>query len=278
MRHAMAGAFVALAMAATAGCSADVQISTTEGGSVSEADDDGRVGVDDDVFFAVDRADALAHAAILDATELPGAGWEQTAIDDFDDGEDDLAFEEAMAGEPACATMEALSGFGGFFGSSDEDEELPAGRAQVEFENATIDPMLPAAIELEVEIEETVAEIQGGWGLAKELIGGDDFGACMLAILPKAFADADMPEGVELNVALRDNSSAAPNDGVAMGFDMDMSLGALELQMAMEMYMWPRGNAGVTAMFLGTPDTLDAGLVGNTLAALDDKLTEAAAS
>ena len=105
-------------------------------------DDDDAEGEATDVFFAVESADDRAHAAMLDRADFPGAGWEVTATDALDVEEDDLAFEAAMENEPACSTINALSGLGGIFGD-DDDDELPAGRAKVEFVNATLDPMPP---------------------------------------------------------------------------------------------------------------------------------------
>lgn len=222
-----------------------------------------------DALFAVEDAEALAHAAMLDSADLPGDGWEVTAMDDFDD-EDDGEFEEAMQNEPACSTISALSGLGGIF--EDDDDELPAGRAKVEFENATLDPRLPVGIKFEVEIEETVSEVQAGWGLAQEVIESEDFGACMLAVLPTAFAGEDMPEGTEIDVSLRDPSASAPNEGASMGFDMDIAVGTVQLELAIEMYMWPYGNAGISALFLGSRDALDSELIDSTLVAFDRKV------
>lgn len=230
-----------------------------------------------DVLFAADDADTLAHAALLDAADL-GPGWEVIGRDQFDD--DDSDFEAAMVDEPACATLAALDGLdglGAFFGDGDE-EELPAGRANIEMEHPTPDSNLPTTVELSVEIEETVGEILGGWGLAQELMSSDDFAECMLAVMPKSFAESDMPEGMTVDVSLRELSAPAPNDGVTMGFDLDMAVGAIELNMAMEMYMWPYGNAGVMAMFIGDQVNLDTDLIGSTLSAFEQQLADAADS
>jgi hypothetical protein len=69
-------------------------------------------GVGDSMTFAVETADASAHAAMLETQDLPGTGWEMTATDEFDD---DAAadVEAAMEDEPDCATVKGLIGLGG---------------------------------------------------------------------------------------------------------------------------------------------------------------------
>jgi hypothetical protein len=168
------------------------------------------------------------------------------------------------------------AGIGGLFGNSDGGE-MPAGRANVQMVSAPPDAALPIEAEFEVEIEETVAEVQGGWNLVKELIGGEDFEDCMLAVMPKAFAAEDLPDGASIEITSREPSAQAPNDGVTMSFDIGMDLGAVQFDMAVEMYMWPYGNAKVTAMFAGDQGALSADLVGPSLTAFEQNLSDAAA-
>jgi hypothetical protein len=85
-----------------------------------------------------------------------------------------------------------------------------------------------------------------------------------------------MPDGVEVDVSTREPSVGAPNDGAAMAFDMKVTIGAIELPMAIELYMWPYGNAGVTATFAGTQEALDEELIGSTLNAFEQNVSEAA--
>ena len=62
-----------------------------------------------------------------------------------------------------------------------------------------------------------------------------------------------------------------------MAFDVHMNISGIELDMAMEMYLWPYGNAAVTVSFMGAPDDINAGLTGPTLDAVVEKLQAAAA-
>ncbi len=112
-------------------------------------DDDGGASEALDIFFAPDNADALAHATLPRVADLPGRGWEVAARDDFgdDDEDDDFNFETFAASEPACSQLSALVNLGGILGS--DDEELPAGRAQVEFENAPAGSILANSVEFE---------------------------------------------------------------------------------------------------------------------------------
>lgn len=236
-------------------------------------DGGGGSGEDAGVFFALDDADALAHDALPVPSDLE-ADWEVTNRDQFDDSSDDADFEALMASESACSTMSALAGMGGFFG--DSGEEVPAGRANVEMTSMSPDALVPSQAEFEVEIEETVAEVQGGWKLVRELMGSDDFDQCMLAVMTKAFAAEDMPEGASVDITSRNPSSQAPNNGVTMAYDINMDLGAIQLDMALELYMWPYGNAKVMALFVGDQDALSADLTDSALATFEQKLSDAA--
>lgn len=230
-------------------------------------------GLETEVFFSIDAADAAAHEALPVPADL-GTGWEVVSRDEFDEDTDGEDFAALMEGEPACSTMSALAGLGGLFGSS--DDEIPAGRANVEMVWSSPDAQLPSNAEFEVEIEETVAEVQGSWTLVKELIGSEDFEGCMLAVFPKALAEEDLPEGATVDVSTRAPSAQAPNNGATIAYDIGMDLGALQFDMAMEMYMWPVGNAAVTAMFVGGQDSVDAELTEPTLAAFEQRLRDAA--
>ena len=240
-------------------------------------DNDGGTSDALDIFFAPENADALAHASLPTAADLPGGGWEVTGQDDFgdDDADEGFDFEAFAASEPACSQLTALVNVGGLFGSS--DEELPAGRAQIEFESVTPESLLPNSVEVEVEIEETAAEVQGAWNLVKDLFESDRTEACMLAVFNQVFgglADEDLKVEVEAAQA----SSDAPNNGATMAFDLHLDITGIELDMAMEMYLWPYGNAKVTTTFIGTPDSVNGDLTGPALDAVVEKLEAAAAS
>jgi hypothetical protein len=244
----------------------------------SGGDDDGGTSEALDIFFAPENADALAHASLPDTVDLPGDGWEVTARDDFGEDDDDaFDFEAFAATEPACSQLSALSNVGGIFGGSDEGEP-PAGHAQVEFENAQAEGLVPDSIEIEIEIEPTVSDVQGAWSLVKDLFGSSQTQDCMLALFDEVFGELGADDEIMIEVTAAQASSAAPNDGATMAFDIHMDISGIELDLAMEMYIWPYGNAKVTVTFMGTPDSLDAGVTGPTLDAVVEKLKAAADS
>ena len=239
-------------------------------------DDDGGGAQAVDIFFAPDSADASAHAALPDVADLPGEGWEVTAQDDFgDDDDDSFDFGAFAATEPACDQLSTLANIGGIFGS--DDDEQPAGHAQVEFENARAESLIPATIEVEVEIEETVSEVEDAWGLVKGLLESDQTEACMLAVFDEAFGEIASGGDIDIEVAAAQASSPAPNNGATMAFDIHMMISGVELDMAIEMYLWPYANAKITATFMGTPESLNSEVTGPTLDALVKRLEAAAA-
>ena len=240
-------------------------------------DDDGGASQAVEIFFAPENADALAHASLPAVADLPGAGWEVTAQDDFgDDDEDGFDFEAFAATEPSCSQLSALANVGGIFGS--DEDELPAGRAQIEFENGQSEGLIPNGIEVEVEIEETVSEVEGAWKLIKDLFESDETQACMLAVFNTSFSELAADGDIEVQVAAAEASSQAPNNGATMAFDIHMDISGIELDMAMEMYLWPYGNAKVSVSFMGAPEDLNGDVTGPTLDAVVEKLKAAAGS
>jgi len=223
-------------------------------------------------FFAVANADALAHAALPSVEELVGNGWEVTSSDSFDKGGDDLDFDKAVNEHAECAGLSGLTKIGGAFG--DNTNEAPAGRAQVEFDNQ-LQGDIPSSIEVQIEIQDTVAEVQDGWGIAKQLMEGDAFKSCMLAIIPQAIAA--QTEGMQVEISSRENSATPPENGFSIAFDMQITVAGTEIAMAMEMYMWPYANASTTVTVLGSPDSFDAISVASALHTVERKLADAAA-
>ncbi len=232
-----------------------------------------------DIFFAPENADALAHAALPGVDDLPTDVWIVSATDDFgdEDEEDDFDFEAFMANEPACDGLNAIADLGGIFGGGDDEDELPAGRAQIEFEDARTVAQVTPTIEVEIEIEETVSEVEGSWGLVKGVFESDGFEGCMLAAFDVAMGGFAPPgSGVEITTAIGEATTSTPNNGTSMAFGINMVLLDQELDMAMEMHMWPYGNAAVTVSFLGTPETVGVGITEPTLDAVVAKLDAAA--
>ena len=226
------------------------------------------------VFFPVDQADDLAHQAMPAVSDLPGPGWELTAQDEFDDSEDD-SVDKTFESDPACAQFKALDAFGSVFGSDSSSEEPPAGRAKVEFANSAARTQIPTSVEVTAEIEPTVAEVEGSWGLVRDLLDSDQMQQCMLAVFRTAFAESSDMAGVKADVSARKVTAAAPNGGAAMGFDIHLGISGIKMDMAVEIYVWPYGNASATVMFLGVPDAINSQLTEPILRVVDDKIIAA---
>lgn len=234
-----------------------------------------------DAFFILANADQSAHAALVDAADLPGGGWEVTvrgAIEDDDtDSDSDSDFDAVAQQEPACDQLVGIGNLGGIFGGSggDDDGERVA-RAQIEIERATDEALIPTSVEVEIEVESTVAEVQGSWALVKGLLESDRTEECIANVVNTLFGVEMAESGIEVTLEPRDSLGSTPQDGASMAFLMSLTLeDVISLDVIMEMHLWPYGNAKVTVLLLGTENELTAGLVRELLAAVDQKIVVA---
>jgi hypothetical protein len=226
-------------------------------------------------IFDPERAPELARAAMPEATDLPGEGWRVTAEDDFDDDED-LDFEKALDGEPACAEFRALEQLGTIFGGEDEDDTAFAGRAQRTFERESDEEIIPTSVEVELEIPEDLADTARQWAVMEPVFESDDFEACMMGAIERAFTqELDEAGSDAVTVEARDPAST-PGSGAALGFEIGLSLAGFEVDMAMEMHFWPHGNGQVTTLVSGPVGEVDDALVSEVLATVDRKMAAAA--
>jgi hypothetical protein len=241
-------------------------------------DDDGGAAQAVEIFFAPDKADASAHAALPDVADLPGEGWTVVARDDFSEGddEDDLDFEAFAAGEPSCAAMNNLAEFASVFG--DDEDDPPAGHAQIEFERSLDDTFVPSSIEVDVEIQSSVADVEGVWQLVKGILESGDMQNCFIALFNDQFKDLTEESGFKIEVTSTQATSTPPRGGSSMAFNINMELDDFVADIEMQMYLWPYGNAGVTLMFLGDAKMLDQALTDEVVKTVDGKLEAAAQS
>jgi hypothetical protein len=224
------------------------------------------------IMIPPDRANDVAHAALPAVEDLPGSGWQVIGQDQF--GSDDNDFLEFIEGNPDCETLENLAALEDVFGGG-EDEETPVGRAQVEFEQQNPDVLIPASVEVEVEIDQSSAGSRAEFSIVKALFESDETSNCLISVLNSQFADTG-PAGLQIEISKAEGSAEAPQDGARMAFDIDMSFAGIDLPLAMQLYFWPYGNANVQALFLGTTEALNAELVGGVLETVDEKLQAAA--
>ena len=231
-------------------------------------------GDDDDIDagprFDPAMADELAHAAIPGEVDLPGSGWEITATDDFgDDDDNDDEFMEFAAEEDACRQISDLAALGNIMGADDDSsEDEPVGHAKTEFQRPAGPLDIPSSVEVEIEIEETVADIQGGWGIVRSILGSDDTSECFAALMSTVMARES--EGLfEVTLDAIDPPAAAPHDGVALAFRMEIEVTGITLEAVMGLYMWPYSNAGIQVMIIGSEEDLGPDAFKDILAAVD---------
>jgi hypothetical protein len=231
--------------------------------------------VDDAPRFDPDRADELAHAALVGTADLPGAGWDVTAEDAFDDSEDDDEFLEFAEQEESCQHIADLAALGGVMGD-DDAEELPLARAKVEFQRNAGPLDMPSSVEVEIEIEETVGDIQGGWGIISSILGADETRECFAALMSAVMVEES--DGLfEVSLESIDPPAEAPGNGVALAFRMEIEINGLAtLEAVMGLYMWPYSNAGVQVMILGSEDDLEADDFAAILDSVDKTVRAAA--
>ncbi len=226
-------------------------------------------GGNNGAFIEPANADKAAHAAMLAPSDLPGNGWEVIARDEFDDSDDDNEFVSAMEGVRECETLSGLASLEGLLGDDDDD---PAGRANIQLDRQNPNAPLPTSIEVEVEIAEEASNVQGSWSLVKQIIGGDDTANCMVAALNKMFKEE---VGFQATVTRGKASATPPQNGASMAFNIKLAVAGQTLDMAMEMYFWPYANAEAQVMFSGPGGSLNSNLVGETLKKVDSKLVAA---
>ena len=226
------------------------------------------------VVIAAANADQVAHDALPTLQDLPGQGWSITSQDDFSSSSGP-GFEEMIQGTPECSTLQNLTTLKSLFGGEDTEEKAPIGQAQVEFEKQDASSLIPTSVDLEVKIDESASGSSAQFTIVKNLFESADTSNCLITVLNNQFKESG-PAGVEIQVKKGTGSATTPEDGARMAFDIDMSVAGVDLQLAMQLYFWPYGNANVQAMFLGTNDTLTSDLVGGVLKTVDDNLKTAA--
>jgi hypothetical protein len=237
----------------------------------------GETPAPDGLFFPPDDADALAHAALPQVSDLPGTGWDVTARDEFDNDSEEDEFDRALANEPACTELNAFESLEGVFDSGGGGD-LPAGRAQIEFIDARSASPIPRSVEVSVEIERTVSEGEGALGVVKDLLESEEMQACLLAAFNAGFAEFGRARDAQITVMPRQLSAEVPNDGATIAYDIDLAVASVQLDLAMEVYVWALANATTTVVVLGPPDAVNNELIAPVLASVDARLTTTAES
>ena len=238
----------------------------------SSSGSSGSSGSDAAVVIAAGDAGAVAHAGLPTLADLPSGEWAITGQDQF--GGSDDSFLEAIQGNSDCESLQNLATLENVFGGSNQDTP-PVGQAQVAFENQDPNALIPTSVDVEIDVDQSAAGSKAQFTIVKNLFESDDTSNCLISVLNKQFADSG-PAGVQIEVKKGTSAAGAPEDGARMAFDVSLSFAGTSIDMGMQMYFWPYGNATVKALFLGTKDTLTADLVGTVLQATDKNLKAAA--
>lgn len=224
-----------------------------------------------DVFFQPENADQLAHAALPAVADLPGTGWEITGQDQESSSGPD--FGELIKDEPACQNLKNLSTLSDVLGKGSDSTDQPAGHGEIEFEQSDPSALLPTSANVDIKIEKTAAEVQGSWKLVKGIFQAKETSDCFVAVFNNVFKD--LGTGVDVKVSSVSASSTPPQDGASLAFALKLTIATVELDMRMEMYFWPYGNAKVSLLFLGTADNVNKELTTKVTSVVDQKLQAA---
>ena len=228
------------------------------------------------VFFAPEHADDLAHAAMLDVDALPGDGWQAVAQDSFG-GEDAQALATIFEQQSACDGLDVLRPLSSLFGGVTGADAPPIGQARVEFTQFTGRTLVPTSVETDVTIEETAGDVEATQSQIRQAIESDQAQGCLLAVLG-AGSEPEDGSGDRIDFKPRDASAVAPNGGVTMAYDVHMDVEGVGVDMALELYVWSRGNARVSALFAGEPNQIDAAFTGSVLRSFDRHVVDTGTS
>ena len=219
-------------------------------------------------FFDPGKADASAHAALVQARDIYGSGWEVTAQDKFDDTAG-ASFEQVALSIPQCSDLLSLSIFG------EQTEDRSVGRAKIEIRRSRAGALLPSSIDEEISIKPTVVEVQGGWEIAKSLLQSDEGKACMARAFKAGFQQGAGNRGIEVIVEPIPAAMVAPHNGAYLGFKLSIRIGrSPSFDGVLHTFLWQYANAEVTAIFAGSDSDLTNSRVTSIIKTMDRKIVE----
>ena len=204
-------------------------------------DDDSGGG--DKITLDPAKADALAHAAILSDTDLPGKGWEATKTDEFSD-------DETIGDTAACKSIEAK-----LTKQKAANRAARAGRAEKEYTRSNGEADLDTSVEVEVNVFKDTATPAQALNAFRDALASGDFGKC-LEDLFKEGAGGPTAQGVSITVKQGKARTAAPAGGAAQAYDFAIAVPGFKADMHYESYLWRYGNAGTTVTISGPATAL----------------------
>ena len=222
-------------------------------------DEGGGGGGGGDVSLDPNRADAIAHAAMLQTGDLPGSGWKVAQTDNFSES----SFGD-IGGTGSCKTLNDK-----VEASRQSAESARAGRAATEFTKES--GLVPTSLEITVNVYRTTEAPEEAMKAFKDALGGDDFGKCLNDSLKEGFSGGD----AKLNVKSAKAGTSAPNDGLAKAYDIDIEASGLKASFRAEFYAWQYDNSGNTIFIFGSKEDLNGDLQKAAVSKTQEKLENA---
>lgn len=214
-------------------------------------------GSDDKLTYDPENADEIAHDAVLSESDLRDFDMELVAEDEFD--EEELSFGDTET----CQEIEKS-----IADVRDNVEEKREGRAKNDFEvdnGAGISFSVSSTVSIFSE-EKVVTDTFKAY---RKVIEGDDLEDCFREIFE------EQANGADVEIKTVDPSANVPSGGASRGFTITLSIQGQSITVATEVYVWARGNAGITLTFTGTEDDFDEDTIETIVKAQVDNLEDA---
>ncbi|MFN0146166.1 MAG: hypothetical protein ACKVT1_06630 [Dehalococcoidia bacterium] len=208
-------------------------------------------GGGDEKTLDVEKADALAHEALLVAGDLSGNGWEVDADDNFEDS--------PFAETKACADLSARRDE-----ARKKSDPERAGRAKRDFSRAGTNT--PTQVEIEFEIFDTADTPTESLRLQRAA-----FDANLRECFSDTFKDGADPS---LTIEVKESGTLGklPSEGVAKALDVHIADDKEALDLRLETYGWRYLNGSVSVSISGDKEDITAALVKSTIDAVQAKL------
>lgn len=206
--------------------------------------------------FDPSRADAIAHASMVSATDLPGGGWAVSKKDDFTATTDSTT--------ASCAPMNVAQK--AFRTALDVNR---AGRAEVELSKTAATALLPSSAEFLVYIYQDTKAAAAPLAAYRSMVDAATFMKCLE---DEMVSDASMTA----KVTKVSPAASVPDNGVAVAFEVAITAGSITFTMRVETYAWQTSNAFVGVNLAGPKDVLTADLSKTAVSKLQAALDAAA--
>lgn len=206
--------------------------------------------------FDPGKADAIAHASMVSATDLPGGGWAVSKKDDFTATTDSTT--------ASCAPMNVAQK--AFRTALDVNR---AGRAEVELSKTAAAALLPSSAEFLVYIYQDTKAAAAPLAAYRSMVDAATFMKCLE---DEMVSDASMTA----KVTKVSPAASVPDNGVAVAFEVAITAGSITFTMRVETYAWQTSNAFVGVNLAGPKDVVTADLSKTAVSKLQAALDAAA--